>query len=211
LDFLKLGRSRLGPEGVFCQWLHTYDMAPDDLKSLLATFAEVFPRVLVYQEPGVADLFLIGSRGELNPFSRDLSAWLNPARVADLQRIDAEGPYDLLAYLSLDRPAILELAGDVGLNTDDNMRIEFSAPLYLHASTTRSNQEMLEAHAKPGWELQGQGLATGTEASDLLAYGDAFARQGRLGDAELAFEKAEELQPGHPHALQRLREVRELR
>jgi hypothetical protein len=49
----------------------------------------------------------------------------------------------------------MKLAGDVGLNTDDNVRIEFSAPLHLHYDTSGANEEMVLKFAKEVGELEG--------------------------------------------------------
>ena len=43
---------------------------------------------------------------------------------------------------------MIELAGSIELNTDDNMRIEYSAPLHLHEDTRESNCEMLQRVAE---------------------------------------------------------------
>jgi spermidine synthase len=153
LEFLRLGAQRLAPDGVFCQWIQTYGMGKDDLRSLLRTFAEVFPHVLLYQAPGDADMVLIGSR---QPLTVDPERfWSTPGRAEDLLRIEARAAGDLLAYARLDRPAIMKLAGDVGLNTDDNVRIEFSAPLHLHYDTSGANEEMVLKFARDFSELEG--------------------------------------------------------
>jgi len=153
LEFLELGRSRLAADGVFCQWVQTYGMGTEDLRSLLRTFAEVFPHVLLYQAPGDADMLLLGA-GEPLGVKAD-AFWKEPGRADDLSRIEALDPSDLLAYARLDRPAILELAKDVGLNTDDNVRIEFSAPLFMHYDTSSANEEMILRYARELDQLEG--------------------------------------------------------
>ncbi len=42
-EFFEAAKARLTPGGVLCQWAHTYDISGDDLKSIVATFASVFP------------------------------------------------------------------------------------------------------------------------------------------------------------------------
>jgi len=42
-EFFEAARSRLKPDGLLCQWAHTYDISPDDLRSIVRTFASVFP------------------------------------------------------------------------------------------------------------------------------------------------------------------------
>jgi len=48
------GRDRLREQGVFVQWLQIYQLSTDSLRSVLATFHNVFPHVLVFQVGGVA-------------------------------------------------------------------------------------------------------------------------------------------------------------
>ena len=47
-------------ENVWAQWLNVYNTAPRGLRSLLATFADVYPNVAVFRI-GDGDLVLIGA------------------------------------------------------------------------------------------------------------------------------------------------------
>jgi hypothetical protein len=86
----------------------------------------------------------------------------------------------VLAAWVLDRDAVLALAGDVERNTDDNARIEYAAPLHLHADTQAENAALLER----GWRLPLEGLPDDPEALATLgaAYLD-LARPERALDA----------------------------
>ncbi|HEY3187003.1 MAG TPA: fused MFS/spermidine synthase, partial [Solirubrobacteraceae bacterium] len=46
-DFYALAASRLEPDGVFAQWLQTYQISWDAYRSILASFQSVFPEVMV--------------------------------------------------------------------------------------------------------------------------------------------------------------------
>src|SRR4029450_13744326 len=61
-EFFAAARSRLKPDGLLCQWAHTYDISPTDLKSIVATFRSVFPEGTMWLV-GEGDLLLIGSPG----------------------------------------------------------------------------------------------------------------------------------------------------
>src|SRR6185369_8280465 len=61
-EFFAAARSRLKPDGLLCQWAHTYDISPDDLRSIVATFASVFPQGTMWLV-GEGDLLLIGAAG----------------------------------------------------------------------------------------------------------------------------------------------------
>jgi spermidine synthase len=41
-------RNRLAPDGIVCQWAHAYDMSRADLRSIVATFIDVFPYAMLW-------------------------------------------------------------------------------------------------------------------------------------------------------------------
>ena len=61
-EFFEAARARLTPDGLLCQWAHTYDISQDDLQSIVRTFASVFPQGTMWLV-GEADLLLIGGAG----------------------------------------------------------------------------------------------------------------------------------------------------
>src|SRR5439155_6543917 len=65
-EFFEAARSRLTPDGLLCQWAHTYDISQDDLQSIVRTFASVFPQGTIWLV-GEADLLLVGSAGGQAP------------------------------------------------------------------------------------------------------------------------------------------------
>jgi spermidine synthase len=148
-EFFELGKSRLKPGGVWSQWVQMYGMDTRDLRTLLKTFTEVYPHVVVFATIEDADLVLIGSDSPLVP-SPDQAATLFrwPKVVSQLAEVGVEGPMDIVAMFQLDREAIRKMAGDVRLNTDDNMAIEYSAPLNLHVDTSPANFDLLLQYAK---------------------------------------------------------------
>ncbi len=54
-------RARLAPHGVFCQWLNAYGLSQRDFRSVLTTFAAVFPRVLLFRAGSPFDYVMAGS------------------------------------------------------------------------------------------------------------------------------------------------------
>ena len=61
-EFFEAARARLQPDGLLCQWAHTYDMSQADLQSIVQTFASVFPQATMWLV-GEGDLLLIGTNG----------------------------------------------------------------------------------------------------------------------------------------------------
>lgn len=60
-DFFSLAASRLRADGLFAQWLQTYQIAGETFRTILGTFQSVFPEALVFRSQGT-DLILVGSR-----------------------------------------------------------------------------------------------------------------------------------------------------
>ena len=140
-EFFELGKSRLKPGGVWGQWVQMYGMDKGDLASLLATFSDTYAHVLLFSTIEDADLVLVGSDSPLDldvdALSRRLAA--EPLVQKDLDQIQVHRAEDVLARWFLDGPGVEKLVGDVVRTTDDNMRIEYSAPLHLHDDTADDN------------------------------------------------------------------------
>ena len=149
-EFMRLGRTRLRNGGVWSQWVQMYGMNREDLRSLLGTFARVWPHALLYATIEYADLVLIGADHPLDPDPKRLFALAErePQVAAELARVKHVAPEKLASLYLMDRDGMLALAGDVGPNTDDNMRIEYSAPLNLHVETSSANVDLLLEHAQ---------------------------------------------------------------
>jgi spermidine synthase len=149
-EFLALGKTRLKPGGVWAQWVQMYGMGPEDLRALLATFTDVYPHVALFMTVEDADLVILGSERPLEPsaagIAKALERW--PTARAELQRVSLDNPEKLLSTWQMGRDGVLRLTKGVVLNTDDNMRIEYAAPLHLHASTSAENVEMLLEYAE---------------------------------------------------------------
>ncbi len=148
-DFLEVGKTRLKPGGVWSQWVQLYGMDDRDLKSLLRTFASVYPHVLVYSTIEEADLVLVGSESPLLPSpKRAERLWGWPKVQEELINVGIEDPMELVAIYQFGGDDIREFAKHAEFNTDDNMRIEYSAPLHLHADTQDENFRILLKNAQ---------------------------------------------------------------
>jgi spermidine synthase len=104
-------------------------MGREQLQSVLAAFALVFPHVLVV-EPTPGDLLLIGSPAPLALDPRRIAAsFADPAIAADLQRVDVGGPRDLYQTLLGDEVTVKPLLAGAIPNRDENVYVEFSGPI----------------------------------------------------------------------------------
>jgi len=145
-EYFEMGKRKLGPNGIWSQWIQIYGMNTEDLRSLLGTFSDIYKYVHLYSTISDADLVLLGSDSPLHidliQFQDHIDA--NPEVKKDLKLIDVETSADILARFRLDRPHLQELSDGIERNTDDNMRVEYSAPLHLYTWTGDENVLMLE-------------------------------------------------------------------
>jgi spermidine synthase len=130
-DFFRIARRRLRPDGVLCQWMQLYELEPEDFRTILRSFMDVFPRVQIWRV-GV-DAIMIGGPSDLPlPVARIFER-ASPSVRADLARIGIHGPEDLLAHFWIGGDELRGAVPPGPINTDDNMRIEFAAPLRMLA------------------------------------------------------------------------------
>jgi spermidine synthase len=146
VEFFDIARRHLAPEGIMVQWVHSYVMAPEDLRMVIASFRTVFPHATLWTTmPG--DYLLIGT---LTPLEVDLDRVravyaANPSLRHDLKQIKFPSPEVLLADFYLDEHELGRLTAGAPLNTDDRLPLEFSAPRNLYRDTIGLNADMLRA------------------------------------------------------------------
>lgn len=149
-EYYRLALSHLAEEGVFGQWMQTYAMAPEDLRMVYRTFAEVFPDVSLWAVND-SDMLLIGTTRPQRLSYAGLRAALadRPAAQRDLRDLGFEDPYSLLAMYRMPKPALLQMAGEADLNLDDVPRLEFSAPRNLGRDTSTLNLRLTRNFVVP--------------------------------------------------------------
>jgi spermidine synthase len=130
VDYWRLARSRLAPDGIFCQWAQLYELSQPNVKTLLRSFASVFPYTYVFAaEHRSSDVILIASPRPLPLDVARLSRnFTIPTVRAELGRAGFKAPEDILADLLLVPDELPAYTAGAVINTDDNARIEFLAP-----------------------------------------------------------------------------------
>lgn len=143
-EFFELSRKHLNVGGVMAQWIQMYGMSPDMIKTVIRTFHNVFPYVLIFQT-AQADLLLIGSEKPLRlDLTRLNKAFSEHDIASDLARTGINTPWDLLGLLRMGEEDLKAFLGEGTLNTDDNGLLEFSAPRFLYVETVDINQHLIE-------------------------------------------------------------------
>jgi spermidine synthase len=150
-EFFQAARARLKPDGVLCQWAHTYDISASDLQSIVRTFASVFPRGTMWLV-GEGDLLLIGPTGEsLDPGLERLGrAWRPGTASAALTSVgiaDRDAPFSLLSLFAGGPRELARYGGTALIQTDDRTALEYSAPRGIYGRTTSDNAAAVRALA----------------------------------------------------------------
>ena len=146
-EFFALGRERLKDDGVFVQWLQIYQLSTESLRSVLATFHEVFPHVAVFRVQGAAkgkDLILLGSRAPIS-FDQINQRFSDQRISAELARAGIKSPNELRAWFVCDELRLGPAVAGAIINTDDNMHVETVAPREAFRPTMDENALWIES------------------------------------------------------------------
>ena len=128
VDFQVL-RERLGKRGIMCQWLPTGNLSPAEFKSVVATFAQVFPHTMLWHSTAA---ILIGSRAPIQVNLDDMARRIQQPRVAQqLSTLGLDDPFSFVAELAMLDAQVREYAEGAVINNDDNLYLEFSSPLSI--------------------------------------------------------------------------------
>jgi spermidine synthase len=146
-EFFEAARARLKPDGLLCQWAHTYDISRQDLQSIVRTFASVFPQGTLWMVGG-GDLLLIGARdGDILPRLTAVDAGTRKgaagATLTDVGVADGTAAFALLSQFA-GGPGELERFGAGALiQTDDRTALEYSAPRGIYGRSREDNASTL--------------------------------------------------------------------
>jgi hypothetical protein len=127
-----------------------YQLSTESLRSVLATFHQVFPHVQIFRVRGETkgkDLILLGSRQPLN-LDRVAERLSNPRVAADLVRVGIRNAADVQAWLVSDETQLALAVAGAAINTDDNMLVETVAPREVFRATMEENAAWIESLRK---------------------------------------------------------------
>lgn len=145
-EFFQALHSRLAPGGVVCQWAHTYDIAEDDLKSIVGTFLAVFTHGSAWLVGGGDLLLISGERPPETTFPH------RPTTENSRRDLEASGVPSLAVLEQLrigDAVALGSWTGSPRIESDDRMALEFSAPAATVGASRQDNATALRRLARP--------------------------------------------------------------
>jgi spermidine synthase len=144
LEFYRLAEKRLADGGIMIQWVHSYNLFPNDLKMIVNTFRQVFPHSTLWRTVH-GDYLIVGGRSPLIVDYKLLAKKIAGSEKIreDLARLRLNSPLDLMTLFYLDEHDLAAYAAGAPVNTDDRPLLEFSAPLALYTDTVELNAKLL--------------------------------------------------------------------
>ena len=146
VEFFELVRSRLTGGGLFCQWIHLYNLAEEDLRTVVGGFTDVFPETALFVLHD-GDALLIGSKGAFPAAPQPVIEERIDRLADELAPYGIDGFGALRAWLTATSPALDAWAREAPRHRDDHPILEFRAPLSVHAATAFRNRTALEGLA----------------------------------------------------------------
>jgi spermidine synthase/tetratricopeptide (TPR) repeat protein len=126
-DFFAMAAQRLGPSGVFCQWVQAYRMPLEDFQSILKTFFEAFPEGSFWEVFPGQDYVLLGSRDPARISYADLEKRMGePSIRTHFDGLAVPGAAGLLGQYIASAAEVRAAVVPAALLTDDLSAIEYS-------------------------------------------------------------------------------------
>ncbi|MFQ5415991.1 MAG: fused MFS/spermidine synthase [Myxococcota bacterium] len=144
-------RSRLNDEGVVCQWMPIYQIAPRRLRSAVATFLDVFPEASLWYVANHA-LLIAKKHASRIDFEALRGKLEDPKVREDLSSIGIPSAEVLLSHLIMgpaELRAYVDAGGDVPLNSDSYPYLEYFVPRDLFRGTVDNLREFVKFLANP--------------------------------------------------------------
>jgi len=203
VEFFQLARQRLNPGGIMVQWVQGYKLLPDDLRMVIKTFRSVFPATTVWNATR-GDLLLLG-RVESTPLNLTLFETRFPRIRADLLGIGVQAWPGILGFFMLGEEDTRRLSETAGLNTDDRLPLEFSAPRALYLDTTDTtirNLQLVQSFRTAELpELTADSRSFLQQPGVRYWIGATYLKQQMPEDALAQFQKALQLDPEDTRSL----------
>ena len=196
-EFFRLASERLRPGGIMLQWIQAYNLRPEDLRMVVNTFRTAFPAASIWN-PVRGDFLLVGRR-EISAIDLDQLRTrfdgIPPVR-RDLERIGVRAWPGILGFFMLGEADTARFAHAGGLNTDDRLPLEFSAPRALYLETGETNWSLIHQFRQAPLPDVTASSRPSLEHADVRSWiGRVDLTRLAYEDAQLQFQRALELDP----------------
>ena len=159
-EYYRAASERLEAGGLFCQWMQAYETSAETVGVVLHTLASEFPYVAVFKVND--DLICVASHSPIEGSARRYTERFSLPEVrSSLGRIRIATPFDLFATAFLRFPENAEAFRSPIRNTDDNLWLEYRAPIEMYrgtqesvVSTTGTDYLLMLQHLFPEMDLR---------------------------------------------------------
>jgi len=205
VEYWRLVKSRLAAGGIAVAWMPLGGLRQEDLRTLVASFARVFPHATIhYFTNAVTNFFLlVGAPERLGIDVDDVRRRIRERRLwEDLSAVGLADPYRIAASLLVGERGVRGLARGARLHTDGFPRLDYRAPYLLFQPTAGPRLgDLLEVVAGAETQLVGgEALerARHVIAAQAIARGNVEMLAGRAIAAARRYRQAAALIPDDP-------------
>jgi spermidine synthase len=183
-QFFEIVRSRLGPGGVFGQWVNLFNMDAVTLGAILKSFYEVFPYGFSLRPSGGRDLLVFGSEWPISLDPLRIEQRLSHLELArHLGRLGASSAEEFLRDFALSRTETLRAVQEGPSNTDTNLISEVRLARIGGGPVSGRDAETFLAETRR-WDVLPY-LPPARAAAVLERLAADLVARGRVTDAEM--------------------------
>jgi spermidine synthase len=131
-EFYRIVKSRLHQDGIFCQWIQSYEISAETLCVMLRTLSDEFAHVLLFTQQ--TDLICLASQQPICGSEKIYSERMANQEVGKtLERIQIDNAYALLSGYIGSLPEGNAYFQTLLRNSDDNLWLEYRAPVEMYS------------------------------------------------------------------------------
>jgi spermidine synthase len=139
VEYYQMCKEHLNPGGVMSLWIPFYESDSKSIKSVLATFFQVFPNGVVWSNDENGSGYDAVLFGQVEPTVIDVDKWQERLDRADnalvrqsLEDVGFHNAVDLLATYAARASDLGDWMKDAQINTDRNLRLQYLAGMALN-------------------------------------------------------------------------------
>jgi len=209
IEFYRLLRERLSPQGLAVQWLPIHLLSEAEVRMIVNTFRTVFPHTNLWYTPFRLHIIVMGSMEPLQiDFGRVTEKFKNPDVRQELAGIGVTDPIDLLGWFLMGEEAVGRYVRGARINSDNHPYLEFT-PAMAYFMSDRflvGNLEATFAHRESVLPLLTNlpdadlvpikaRVRRRFEATHFSISGDILLSAGRRDEAVFQYQVALEVDP----------------